>query len=167
MILTAFNRITDDLTCRLEVCGLREEDCVPGKGGKDRGGGSRGVENGVEEELPVGENTNSLINLSMDAPADLQWCFFSLWTTLFDDCSFKKDSYQKHKCLTEKGLLWLQITIFIIEKDTECFLFEIKSEIETIFLTKQGNKQAYLILILLLIFFQTLCLEFGFNSIQF
>lgn len=39
---------------RLEVCGLREEDSVPEKGGKDRGGGCgcRGVENGVEEELP-------------------------------------------------------------------------------------------------------------------
>lgn len=40
--------------CRLEVCGLRLEDCVPEKGGKDKGGGSgcRGVEKGVEEELP-------------------------------------------------------------------------------------------------------------------
>lgn len=58
----------NDLTCRLEVCGLREEDCVPEKGGKDRGGGSccRGVENGVEEELPVVKKKNSLINLEME-----------------------------------------------------------------------------------------------------
>lgn len=39
---------------RLEVCGLRYEESVPEKGGKDRGGGCGclGVENGVEEELP-------------------------------------------------------------------------------------------------------------------
>lgn len=48
-------------------------DSVPEKGGKDRGGGSgwRGVENGVEEELPVVKKINSLINLPMDAPNNL------------------------------------------------------------------------------------------------
>lgn len=58
----------DGLTCRLEVCGLRYDDCVPEKGGKDRGGGSgcRGVENGVEEELPVVKKTNGLINLGIN-----------------------------------------------------------------------------------------------------
>ncbi|TNN31180.1 hypothetical protein EYF80_058669 [Liparis tanakae] len=52
---TFFDGVPDDLTCRLEVCGLRGDDCVPEKGGRDRGGasGCRGVENGVEEELPV------------------------------------------------------------------------------------------------------------------
>ena len=51
--------IDDGLTCLLEICGLRQDDCVPEKGGKDRGGGSgcRGVENGVEEELPVVKKT--------------------------------------------------------------------------------------------------------------
>lgn len=59
----------DGPTCRLEVCGLRYEDCVPEKGGKDRGGGSgcRGVENGVEEALPVVKKTNGLINLGINA----------------------------------------------------------------------------------------------------
>lgn len=65
-----FDSILDDLTCRLEVCGLRGEECVPEKGGKDRGGasGCRGVENGVEEELPVFKKTNARISLQMDAP---------------------------------------------------------------------------------------------------
>lgn len=63
-LLDSFRRIKDDLTCRLVVCGLRWEDCVPDRGGKESGGGSgcRGVENGVEEELPVVGRTNSLIN---------------------------------------------------------------------------------------------------------
>lgn len=64
-LLDSFRRIKDDLTCRLVVCGLRWEDCVPDRGGKESGGGSgcRGVENGVEEELPVVGRTNSLINI--------------------------------------------------------------------------------------------------------
>lgn len=47
-------------------------DSVPEKGGKDRGGGSgwRGVENGVEEELPV-KKSNGLINLLFDTPNNL------------------------------------------------------------------------------------------------
>lgn len=48
-------------------------DCVPEKGGKDRDGGSdwRGVENGVEEELPVVKKINSLINLPTDTANNL------------------------------------------------------------------------------------------------
>lgn len=54
-----------ELTCRLVVCGLRWEGCVPDKGGKESGGGSgcRGVENGVEEELPVAGRTENLVNI--------------------------------------------------------------------------------------------------------
>ena len=45
------------LTWRRADCGLRLEDWVPEKGGRDRGGarGCLGVENGVEEELPADE----------------------------------------------------------------------------------------------------------------
>lgn len=65
--------IMDGPTCRLEVCGLRWAGCVPEEEGKDRGGGSgwRGVENGVEEELPVVEKINSLIDLLTDIPDNL------------------------------------------------------------------------------------------------
>lgn len=74
----------DVLTWRLEVCGLREEDSVPEKGGKDRGGGCgcRGVENGVEEELPVVNKTNSQyqsLNRCTDNLPDLT----ALWTLQF------------------------------------------------------------------------------------
>lgn len=52
------------------VCGLRLVDCVPEKGGKDRGGGSgcRGVENGVDEELPVVKQRKSFQSISSLVP---------------------------------------------------------------------------------------------------
>lgn len=85
--MTDFDRIMDDLTCRLEVCGLRYEDCVPEKGGKDRGGGRgcRGVENGVEEVLPVVKKTNGMNKPLMDPASNFQ---SALRAPLFQ-CSLK------------------------------------------------------------------------------
>lgn len=78
--MTRFDQIMDELTCRLEVCGLRYEDCVPEKGGKDRGGGSgcRGVENGVEEVLPVVRKINCKNKPQMDAVNNLKSVSISL-----------------------------------------------------------------------------------------